>query len=142
MAKSTQNFRLHEIMKSGEVISKEKIAKVLGVKLISVPVYIHELKSQFKAKIESVREGRKVIGYKLVLDSKALNIPQYRKNSIEVQKKLVSANNTVALVTTDGSIPVIDKDAEITQVTEREVDDIRMSLGVGSFSARNDRYSE
>ena len=121
-------------MKSGETISKEKIAKVLGVKLISVPVYIHELKSQFKAKILSVREGRKVVGYKLdTKESKNIKVPQFRRNAVSAMpaKKPVTANNVVQ-VSDDGSIPVLDKDAEITRVSDREFADIRSSLGVDS----------
>ena len=134
MAKATQNYKLHEMMKSGEIISKEHIAKTLKVKMISVPVYIHELKAQFKAKIKSVREGRKVTGYQLVLEKgKSLDIPQFRKNSVELQKpviKKIGVVTNIAETDGDGSVPVIDKDAEITQVSDREFDDIRSSLGV------------
>ena len=58
MAKATQNFRLYQLMKSGGTVSKEVIAETLSVALVSVPVYIHELKKQFKAEILSVRDLR------------------------------------------------------------------------------------
>ena len=135
MAKSTQNFRLFQLMKSGGIVSKEVIAETLGVALVSVPVYIHELKKQFKAEIVSVRNGRKVTGYKLV--DKEIAVPEFRKNNAEVHPvKTKKVKNTVVKgdseLANDGSVPVLDKDAEITQVGEREFADIRESLGVGT----------
>lgn len=133
MAKSTQNYKLFEIMKSGETFSKEKIASILGVKEISVPVYIHELKSQYKAKIISVREGRKVVGYKLnVEESNNIKVPQFRKNSIQLQtpKKTVDANNTVVVCTENSAVPILDPDAELTKITERDFEDIKIDLGI------------
>lgn len=129
MAKYTQNYKLYEVMKSGEILSKEKIAEILEVKLISVPVYIHELKAQFKAQITSVREGRKVVGYKMDPDAPAITVPQYRRNSSEdVQtKKTVSANNS-SYQSDDGSLPLLDKDA--LMVTERDVADLHEMLAI------------
>jgi predicted ArsR family transcriptional regulator len=125
VAKNTQNFVLFQLLKSGGTVSKDIIAETLGVKLMSVPVYIHELKNQFKVKIVSVRNGRKVIGYKLIdTDSK---VPQFRKNSIEVPKAIPAKT---VVVSEDGSVPVLDKDAEITQVSDREFADVRESLGL------------
>lgn len=130
MAKATQNYRLFQLMKAGETISKELIAKELNVKLVSVPVYIHGLKKQFKAEIVSVYEGRKVVGYKLA--DKDINIPQFRKNSNEVTEKAPKKVKT-PLVNEDGSVPVLDADAEITHVSEREFADVRESLGIDTF---------
>jgi hypothetical protein len=129
---ATQSYILFQLMKAGNVISKETISKELGIVLMSVPVYIHELKKQFKAEVISVRDGRKVIGYKLV--SKNITVPQHRKNSILVDKpekvkKSKSSKNTI-MVSEDGELPVLDKDAEITQIGEREFADIADSLGV------------
>jgi predicted ArsR family transcriptional regulator len=126
VAKNTQNFVLFQLLKAGGTVSKDVIAETLGVKLMSVPVYIHELKNQFKVKIVSVRNGRKVIGYKLVeTDAK---VPQFRKNSIEVPKAVIKSS--AVEVADDGSIPVLDKDAEITQISDREFADVRDSLGL------------
>lgn len=144
MSNSTQSYRLFQLLKAGDVVSKEVIAETLGVVLVSVPVYIHELKSQFKAEIKGVREGRKVIGYKLL--STDLDVPQYRRNSIHIpdsqkvkkpKKTAVVESAPVEAVTApvvdDGSVPVLDKDAEITQYNDRELSDVRESLGLGSF---------
>jgi hypothetical protein len=126
MAKATQNFKLFNLMKAGGTVSKEVIAQELGVDLVSVPVYIHELKKQFKAEIESVRDGRKVVGYKLL--DKNLDVPQFRKNSsgnAPVKKPVVPLDG-------DGSVPVLDADADITENTDRDLNDLSDMLGIGN----------
>lgn len=139
MSNFTQSYRLFQILKSGSTVSKETIAEELGVVLVSVPVYIHQFKNQFKAEIVAVRAGHKVTGYQLT-NAEDLNVPQYRRNSLLIpenqnkpkksrQKKVVEQVATP--VVNDGSVPVIDKDAEITQYNEREFGDIRESLGIG-----------
>ena len=136
MKNATQSYVLFQLMKAGDVVSKEVISKELGIVLMSVPVYIHELKKQFKAEVLSVRNGRKVIGYKLV--SKNIAVPQHRKNSILVDKpaKVAKSKNTV-MVSEDGELPTLDKDAEITQIGEREFADIADSLGVSHGSGHS-----
>jgi biotin operon repressor len=126
---ATQSHILFQLMKAGDVVSKETISKTLGIVLMSVPVYIHELKKQFKAEVLSVRDGRKVIGYKLV--SKNITVPQHRKNSILVEKPVKVAKPKTS-VSEDGELPTLDKDAEITQIGEREFADIADSLGVSN----------
>ena len=125
MAKQTQNFRLFTLLKSSTTVSKEVIAKELGVKVNSVPVYIHELKKLHKAEIETVRKGREVIAYKLV--NRDVKVPEYRKNAADSAVK-----KPVKVITTpsDGSVAVPDADLEVTQIGEREFADIRSSLGV------------
>ena len=131
MSNATQSFRLFQLLKAGETVSKDVIAKELGIVLMSVPVYIHELKKQHKAEVISVRNGRKVVGYKLV--SKDVAVPQYRKNSILFDKPAkVVKTKTAPVINDDGSVAVLDADAEITQIGEREFHDIADSLGVGS----------
>jgi biotin operon repressor len=135
MSTSTQNYRLYQLLKSAAgAVSKTEIAVHLGVREVSVPVYIHELKRLFKADIDSVRNGRAVSGYKLV--SKELNIPQNRKNSASPVVKKAKTVKTVASKIEDGSIPVPDKDLEVTQISDREFADIRSSLGVDFGSGR------
>ena len=135
MSKTTQNYRLYELLRgaTGEV-SKEQIAKTLDIKLVSVPVYIHELKRLYKAEIESVhapatgaRGGSKVTGYRLV--SKSLNVPALRKGAAVPYTKKVSQPASEKLA--DGSVAVPDKDLDIAQISEREFDDVRSSLGIG-----------
>ena len=126
MAKQTQNFRLFNLLKSASTVSKEQIAKELGVKINSVPVYIHELKKLHKAEIETVRKGREVIAYKLV--TKNLKVPEHRKNAAGVAPKKVA--KVVSTATEDGSVPIPDADLDVAQIGEREFADIRSALGV------------
>jgi len=81
MSNATQSYSLFQLLKTGNVVKKELIASTLGVKLMSVPVYIHELKKSHKAEVKGIREGRKVIGYQLVMDiKKPIEVPEFRKN--------------------------------------------------------------
>ncbi len=133
MANATQNFRLISLLKAGDKVSKETIAKTLGVSDVSVPVYIHELKRLFKANIESVYNGRRVVAYKLI--NRDIVVPQFRRNNstpTPTKKSLVKVEAKVD----DGSVPVPDKDLEIAEITDREFSDIRSSLGVSSFGSR------
>jgi biotin operon repressor len=129
---STQSFRLFSLLKAGNVVGKETIAKELEIALMSVPVYIHELKKNFKADIQSVREGRNVVGYKLL--NKNLKIPEFRKNSATYQPKPEKAVKVKkGIVSENGELPTLDPNTEITQITEREFADISDSLGIGGI---------
>jgi hypothetical protein len=119
MAHATQNYRLFQLLKASTTCKKEVIAKELNVGLVSVPVYIHELKRLFKADIESVRVGRHVVAYRL--KNKDIEVPQFRKGHTHKVKKTVTATSTT---------PVVDKDSDITKVSDREFADIRSSLGI------------
>ena len=134
--KMTQNYKLHQLLKaSSGVVSKECVAKELGVALASVPVYIHEFKKIHKADVTSVRNGRNVIGYTLV--TKGLKVPEFRKNAASVTpKKPVKAKHKPVEATSDagnGSVPVLDSDA--VALSDREVNDIKNALGVSGYSS-------
>lgn len=128
MANATQNFRLISLLKAGNSVKKEVVAKELGVNLVSVPVYIHELKRLYKADIESVYGGRKVVAYRL--RNKDVVVPQFRRGHVTKYVK-----KTAPAVVSDGSVAVPDKDLDVTQVSDREFADIRSSLGVSSFGS-------
>jgi biotin operon repressor len=150
MSKATQSYRLFQLLKAGDVVSKQSISTELKIDFKSVPVYIHELKKTHKADVLSVRNGRKVTGYKLV--DKNLKVPQYRKNSLALppelrvvksraknnkkNKAVITAPSILAKVDASAAgghdVPVLDKDAEVTQISEREFADIADSLGVSS----------
>jgi len=134
MAKQTQSYRLFQLLSTGSLVSKEQIAKELDVSLASVPVYIHELKKTFKVEVTSVREGRKILGYK-VADTNKAKVPQFRKNNAEYVKP---EEPKKVVISDDGEVPVLDADAEITRVSDREFSDIRESLGVSSFGGFSD----
>ena len=133
MAKATQSYSLFQLLKSGNTVKKEEIATALGIKLPSVPVYIHELKKQHKAEIVLVREGRKILGYKLINKKEvSVSIPQFRKNrkSVLVTNKNKKQPVTKGVVAVDsGELPVLDKEVD-TKFNEREFADIADSLGI------------
>lgn len=114
--KQTQAFKLWQAMLSGEPVTVKKLEEVLGVGQYSVPVYIHELKRVYKADIESIREGRRVVAYKLC---NKIKVPEFRSNNAQyvAPKKVPTA-------------PVIEEHAD-TDISEREMDDIKDSLGIG-----------
>ena len=139
MSKSTQNYRLHQLLKaSSGVVSKEAVAKELGVALASVPVYIHEFKKIHKADVTSVRNGRNVIGYTLV--TKGLKVPEFRKNaaSIVVKHRVKGKEKALETILTTGdgngsAVPILDTDAAV--LSDREVGDIKNALGVSGYSS-------
>ena len=118
MAKSTQNFRLLQLLKASETVSKETVAKELGVALASVPVYIHGLKKTFKAEISTVKDGREVIAYKLV--NKDIVVPEFRKNTAGVAPVAKKATNVAKKATKaqvinpeTGEVTIPDKDLDL-----------------------------
>ena len=123
MAKQTQTFRLYELLKSGKEISTRVLADTLSIKDASVPVYIHEMKDQFKADIESIRDGRRVTGYKL-LNAAKIKVPEFRKNALgEVPKKKVVLKGSTSLADELESV-------NTGIVSESEFNDIKSSLGL------------
>lgn len=142
---AVQAYTLYQLLKAGEVVSKELIAKELGVVVMSVPVYIHDLKKTHKADIVGVREGHKFLGYKLL--SKDIDVPQLRKNSAlfpkeakdALVKKINKKKKTASVKPNNaGELPIIDPNADIVRISEREFADIADSLGVGGNNQRID----
>lgn len=161
MAKITKYFELFSVLKSGADagVSPAAIAKSLRFAENSVPVYIHALRHKFGADIQSVRDGRKVVAYKLmnikeVEDSISPNRkPRTTKTKIvepvkpvkiakvakpvkvakvakPVKVKVKVAKVTKVSKSTDGSIPTLDSDLDITEITSADFDDIKSQLGL------------
>jgi len=130
MAKQTQYHKLFMLLKGApNGLSKEDLGKAMGIAPVSVPVYIFELKKQFKCDIESVRQGKTVVAYKLVNGDKA-KVPEYRRGSSQPAPKKAKAPAVA------GETVAIDAEGDITQVGDREMADIRSSLGIGGFGGR------
>lgn len=127
--KPTQAFKMFELMKAGEEITTSTIASKLDISISSVPVYIHEMKRQFKADIKSIRDGRRVTAYQLINAAK-VKVPEFRKNALgeiptKVKPKIIT-NLAEELESVNNGT-----------VSEREFADIRSSLGLdfGGFSS-------
>lgn len=115
-------------------MSKEDLGIAMGIAPVSVPVYIFELKKQFKCEIESIRNGKTVVAYKITNSEKA-KVPEFRRGSSQPAPKKVAPK-----VAADGSV-VEDTDHDITAVGDREMADVRSALGISSFGGGG-RYSE
>lgn len=123
MSNATQTYKLFEVLKSGDPVTVAKIAEELKIKVLSVPVYIHGLKAQ-KAEIKAIREGRRVVSYQLT-NPADVKISEFRKNSAEAVVKSKGGNGVRQLATTQ-----IEEPSANTVVSDREIADIRSSLGI------------
>ena len=67
MSKSTKYFDLFSALKAGGAkgVSPESLQKTLDFTPGALAVYIHALRNKFGAVIESVRNGRTVVAYRL-----------------------------------------------------------------------------
>jgi hypothetical protein len=130
MAKQTQYHKLFLLLKGApNGLSKEDLGKAMSIAPVSVPVYIFELKKQFKCDITSIRQGKTVVAYKLINGDKA-KVPEFRRGSSQpVAKK-------PAPVVAGGVGNVDGEESDITRVGDREMADIRSSLGIGGFGGR------
>lgn len=123
MSNATQTYKLYEVLKSGEPVTVAKIAEELNIKILSVPVYIHGLKAQ-KAAITAIREGRKVVSYQLT-NAPDVKVSEFRKNSAEMS--LFPKNSKSIRELTNETI---EEPSANTLTSEREIADIRNSLGI------------
>jgi len=131
--KVTQNYKLATLLQSGELVTVEKITETLGISKVSVAVYIFDLRKKFKADIENVKEGNKVIAYRL---QNKINVPQYRTNNNQVEPKAKVDVPKVDVpkvdgAPVDGSVPILDKDAGA--LDERSMADLHDQLGLNEF---------
>lgn len=120
-------------MVSGNAVTINEIKDHLKINQYSVPVYIHELKRAYGAEIESIREGRKVVAYKLNNANKLKSkVKMYRTNNAQFIKPVVKKVEEVfsdKKVET-GEIPVIDSDNELVHISDSEMADVKSSLGL------------
>ena len=137
MAKNnTQIHVLFDLLKAaGDTgLSKPQIAKALGIKEGSVPVYFHWLKKLFKAEVNTKKQGRQIVSYSLINVDKIV-IPQPKRNKaqkitkpIKITKLSKSSKKTEKVVTDE--VPTLDADMKITNIGDNEFNDIKASLGL------------
>lgn len=129
MSNKIQGFTLYNALKAAgnTGLTKRQIADILKVSEGSVPVYIYDLKLFYKADVENIREGRKVTGY-ILKNADKIVVPE---NGRRGGNKVVAKPSAVAKPTIDANKDVIlDKDLDIAEISHREMDDIRSSLGI------------
>lgn len=148
MSKSTKYFDLFSALRAGgdKGVSPAALQKATGFNQGALAVYIHALRHQFGAVIESVRNGRTVVAYRLT-NADEVKITAARKPRTVTAKATKAAKPAKAtkvaktpavrvarvVKTTkvdDGSIPVLDADLDIAEIGASELDDIRHSLGI------------
>jgi biotin operon repressor len=151
MAKTTKYFELFSALKAGgdKGVTPEDLAAALGFKIGALAVYIHALRHQFGAEIESVRNGRAVSRYRLVNIAEMEKVisptrkPRTTKAKVEKKaapkkakaKRTATVTRTVKTPKTkrvrdDGPVEVLDEDLDIAEITDRELLDIADSLGL------------
>lgn len=133
---STKYFVLFSLLKSSvNGASPEACAKELGFEVNSVAPYIFALRNKFGANIESIREGRIVVGYKLLnaneIEDKIVNSRRGRKPKavVATPQKIKATVDTKKSVDDNGEVATFDVDLEIAKITDREFDDIKSQLG-------------
>jgi biotin operon repressor len=152
MSKTTKYFDLFSALKAGgdKGVTPDALAKSLNFTTGALAVYIHALRHKFGAVIESVRNGRTVVSYRLVnVAEMEAAISPNRKPRTTKAKKAAPAKATKATKTKvkakkaakaapvkktkvrdDGPVEVLDADLEIAEITDRELADIRDQLGI------------
>lgn len=138
---STKYFDLFSALKAGGTkgVTPDSLTKTLKFSGASLAVYIHALRHKFGAQIESVRNGRTVVAYRL------LNIAEMEKAISPNRKprtaKVKKITKTARVVTTaskapkasrktkTGILPVIE-DTSITEIDTADLDDIKSQLGI------------
>ena len=150
MSKSTKYFELFSALKAGgdKGVTPDSLMKATGFNQGALAVYIHALRHKFGAVIESVRNGRNIVAYRLT-NADAVKITAERKPRTVKPKPTVAgyqnakakkakAKVAVARVTKTVKAPKSSKeegivdvsDLEISEYTDNDLSDIRQSLGI------------
>ena len=131
----------------GNYLSKEEIASLMGISEISVAPYVCDLKQRNRCEFEQRRTGRIVHGWVLTNPTKALSLrltqtAKGSKTATPVAKKTASKPAKFAKVAKTATvvkrtpkanafdIPTLDRDLDISEVTDRELDDLKAQLGL------------
>jgi hypothetical protein len=130
------------MLKSGKSVTVDAMQSALKIKNNSIMVLIYQLRTHLGADIESERQGRKVVSYRL---SNAADIEpklntvkpsKARKTSTKVAKVAVAKTKTTvsrkAKVAKEDEfdVPTLDADLDITEVSDAELADLRNQLGL------------
>jgi hypothetical protein len=142
-----QGYTLFQMLKASApdaVVKREDIAKKLGVNEGSVPIYFFGLKKYFGVECELVKDGRSVVGYKLL--TRDIEVPENGRRGGKVKAapkpKTVKVKATKPAKATIQSVTVRTKaepkrdvadvidDMQIDEIGDNELSDIRAQLGL------------
>jgi hypothetical protein len=143
MANPTRKMiEVYEMLKDGKPFKFDTLVSRLGCKPVTAMVLICALKRDCGAKIETIRDGRKVESYKLhnaeaiaskmVGKTKTVKAPKAAKVAVLKTKTVVSRKPKVVAVD-DGSVPTI----EVEEIdSDAELESLKAELGL------SESYSE
>lgn len=143
---------VYEMLKDGKDFSFDKMVSKLACSPTTAMVLICALRRDFDAQIESVRDGRKVIAYRLdnaaalatkmvakvkspkvkaqkSALSKALSKPASKVAVAKVQKS-VKSKKASSPREDEFDVPTLDADLSVSEVTDSELADLRHQLGL------------
>lgn len=145
MSKSTKYFELFSALRAGgdKGVTPEALRKATGFNEGALAVYIHALRHKFGAVIESVRNGRSIVAYRLT-NADQVNITAARKPRsttkvvTKTPKTKTAKKSKVAVArvvkttkkatNNEGIVDV--SDLEIQEYNDADLADIRQSLGI------------
>ena len=140
---SRKMIEVYEMLKDGKPFKFETLVSRLGCKPVSAMVLICALKRDFKADIETIRDGRKVDCYQLhnaadiastmVGKTKATKTKASKIAKVAVLKTKTVVNKPKAAVVDDGSVATLDVQ-EIDN--DAELESLKAELGL------SESYSE
>jgi biotin operon repressor len=140
---STKYFDLFSALKAGGVkgVSPAALTKALKFSASSLAVYVHALRHKFGANIESVRNGRTVVTYRLLnvaeMESKISpnRKPRTSKKKATVAKSVQTVSKTAKTATHTRKskknviAPVVD-DMSVVEINDSDLSDIKSQLGI------------
>lgn len=143
---------VYEMLKDGKDFSFDKMVAKLGCSPTTAMVFICALRRDFDAQIESVRDGRKVIAYRLdnaaALATKMVAKAKAPKTAKVKAAKPIAAKTTASKVAVakalksikskkaaspredEFDVPTLDADLSVSEVTDSELADLRHQLGL------------
>jgi hypothetical protein len=132
---------VYEMLKDGKPMKFDNLVKRLGCKPVTAMVLVCALRRDCNAEIETIRDGRKVESYQLT-NAAAIASKMVTKGKAKVAKtpkavkspKVVTKTKTVVSrkvsKVDDGSVPTLDADLEVSEVSDAELADLRNQLGL------------
>jgi hypothetical protein len=135
---SKRVVEVYEMMKDGKSVNFDAMVKRLGCKAGTAMVLICALRRSFGADIETERDGRKVISYRLtnasdiasrmvLTKSTKAKAPKVASVKVAKTKSTVSRKSSLE----DGEVPTVESDYDISEVSDAELADLKLQLGLG-----------
>jgi len=142
---------VYEMLKDGKDFSFDTMVAKLGCSPTTAMVFICALRRDFDAQIESVRDGRKVIAYrldnaaalatKMVAKAKAPKTAKVKaakpivaktasKVAVAKVAKPVKSKKAASPREDEFDVPTLDADLSVSEVTDSELADLRHQLGL------------